>query len=92
MSPSPERFPYLESVPAEKRDRLEARLRRESNDMVNKFAILVVRAKGLLEERAVTVDDMKYLLKNSSCHKLYKAVKWLILRLSELSQKCFHSH
>ena len=70
---SPKKFPYLKSEHLTKgrKERLLAQLELDSDNMQNKFAILVDRARASLEEQNIACSNLKVLVSHSRKNKLF---------------------
>ncbi len=80
----------LDNVPKKEREKLEARLRKESENMTKFFAKLVYNTKRALDAQGLEANDVEVLIKNTPCFKkAHNAIKGsknlgkLILKLSD---------
>ncbi len=70
----PTMFPYLEApdLSDEQRNKLKRQLKKETNKMMDRFAILIAKTLSSLRIHHVSIGELKALLKNLSGRKKNK--------------------
>ncbi len=70
----PTKFPYLNTpdLSVAQREKLKRRLKKETNKMIERFAILIGRTLSSLRKHDVSIGELKALLKNLNGHKKNK--------------------
>ena len=89
----PTKFPYLNTpdLSDAQRKKLKRRLKKETNKMIERFAILIGRTLSSLRKHEVSIGELKALLKNLNGNKKNKLTNRLkkVTVISKAFEECY---